>query len=163
MPEHHLKLKNDHLDGDEEEERLDNSRLHSENPGLSQHTIMNLRHESYKSNHSQREEMKDDASDIVNLYRKKQIKPAMMPAVFHIITKIDLLAQEGLEDQIDRARALSSEGVIDRYFFVSAKGRDSDENGVKEMLEAINDRRLDMMREEQEEKDSMRAVSQKSK
>lgn len=165
MPENRLKLQNDHLDIDEED-HLANSQiehLHSENPGLSQHTIMNLRHESYKSNHSHREDIKDDASDIVNLYRKKQIKPAMMPAVFHIVTKKDLLAQEGLEDQMDRARALATEGVIDRYFFVSAKERDAEESGVKEMLEAINDRRLDMMREEQEERDSMRAVSQKSK
>jgi len=79
----------------------------------------------------------------------------MMPAVFHIITKKDLLSPEGLEDQIDRARILSNDGIIDNYFFISNKDF-TQESGIKEILESVNDRRLDLMREEQEALDSIR-------
>ncbi|CAI2374284.1 unnamed protein product [Moneuplotes crassus] len=148
------------LDIDDRSEDPDNSfnNDHSEvNHGMSQHTIVNLRQDTYKSRD---EENKQDADDIVNLYRNKKIKIAMFPAVFHIITKKDMLSDEGLEDQRDRAAALKAEGIIDEYFFISSK--DVDEvNGIFELLEGINDRRMEVMRQERDEKDSQ--ISSKGK
>jgi len=155
-------MNNDALNVDEEEHQY-NSNLDPNNSeanmAASQHTVMNLRNETYKSQNSPRPESnKDNASDLGNIYNKtskKNIKTAMMPAVFHIITKKDLLSPEGLEDQTDRARVLSNEGVIDRYFFISSKDF-TPESGIYEFLETLNDRRLDLLREEQEKKDSLR-------
>jgi len=130
--------------------------LIAHNNGMSQHTIVNLRQDTYKSNH----EDGKDGDDIGNLYQKKKIKPAKFPAVFHIITKKDLLSDEGYEDQIGRARALKAEGIIDEFFLISCKDF-TDENGIQDLLEGINDRRLEVMKQEQDERDLIN--SQKSK
>ena len=160
----------EHLNVDEEEDDnnsyLNPHSMHSEmREGLSQHTIMNLRQDTYKSIHSARNRTNDknrnDDVDIMNIYRKKQIKPAMFPAVFHIITKKDMLSDQGLEDQMNRARALKADGIIDQFFFVSPKDV-NEESGIPEFLEGINDRRLDLMRQQQEEKDSVRQMSHAS-
>lgn len=153
-----------HLGVDEEDEmyhsHLDPNNLHSEAQGLSQHTIMNLRNDTYKGSHSARDHPdKDNYSDIVNIYRKKKIKPAMFPAIFHLINKKDMLSEQGLEDQTNRAKTLRDDGIIDQFFFVSARETDR-ENGIMDFLEGINDRRLDLIRQEQEEQDSLRQNSE---
>lgn len=112
----------DRLDIDNKSEDPDNSYLgvnnmqSDVNQGVSQNTIVNLRHDTYKSNHE--EDGKENVDDIVNMYKKK-IKIAMFPAVFHLITKKDMLSDEGLEDQVGRAKALKAEGIIDEFFFIS--------------------------------------------
>ena len=112
----------DKLDIDNQSEDPDNSYLgvnnmqSNVNQGVSQNTIVNLRHDTYKSNHE--EDGKENVDDIVNMYKKK-IKIAMFPAVFHLITKKDMLSDEGLEDQVGRAKALKAEGIIDEFFFIS--------------------------------------------
>lgn len=113
----------DRLDIDNQSEDQDNSYLgvnnmqSDVNQGVSQNTIVNLRHDTYKSNHE--EDGKENVDDIVNMYKKKKIKIAMFPAVFHLITKKDMLSDEGLEDQVGRAKALKAEGIIDEFFFIS--------------------------------------------
>lgn len=155
----------DRLDVDEEEDMNDSHVGHNHlsggvSNGMSQHTIANLRLDTYKSNSAIGEE-KENADDIINIYKKKLIKPAMFPAIFHIITKKDMLSDEGLTDQTNRAKTLKSAGVIDQFFFISSKeGKDT--NGTQDFLEAINDRRLDLIRQEQEEKDSLLELSKAS-
>ena len=121
---------------------------------------MDLRQDTYKSRGE--DDDKENIDDIMNIYGKRTKKNvAMFPAIFHIITKKDMLSEEGLDDQMGRASALKADGIIDQYFFVSAKDR-TDENGIKEFLEGLNDRRLDLMKQEQEEMDMEREKSQRS-
>ena len=80
----------------------------------------------------------------------------MLPALFHIITKRDMLSDRGNEDQLNRAKALKDENIIDQFFFISSK----DQEGISEFLEGINERRLDILKEEQDEKDSIRIASE---
>ena len=137
----------------------------------SQHTIIvHNRHDTYKSDNNpsnedvkediEEEDHKDDLSGINNIYKKKKAtKIAMYPAIFHVITKKDMLSEAGLADQTSRAEALKGD-IIDEYFFISSK----DEEGIPELLQGIYDRRMDMLREEQGIRDYIRkSVSGNSK
>lgn len=132
-----------------------NSEVHEMN---SINTIMN-RNDTYKSNVTPRdgEDHKDNLDDIINIYRKKNNRIAMYPAIFHIITKKDMLSDAGLEDQTNRAESLKDD-LIDEFFFVSCK----DQDGIQDLLDTINTRRLEAEREEFEERESMRHMSKQS-
>ena len=147
---------------EEEESKMEGSYLHSDiNNANSQHVIThNNRHDTYKSMDTARDKLEDHKNEgltgVMNIYKKKKINVAMLPAVFHIITKKDMLSDQGFEDQLGRAKALKEENVIDQFFFISSK----DNEGIMQFLEAINDRRLDILRQDQDEKDSIRHASE---
>jgi hypothetical protein len=165
----------DHQPHDDEEEDEkhaeslhDNSHLeasHNMNSEVnnmnSQYTIMNHRNDTYKNitpRDNADEEPKDNLDQILNIYKKKsKTTVANFPAIFHIITKCDMLSEAGLEDQMNRAKVLEGD-LIDKFFFVSSR----DNSGVDDFLKGLNDRRIEQMVEDQEERDSMRHMSQPS-
>lgn len=143
---------------DEEESKVEGSYLHSDiNNANSQHIItQNMRHDTYKSLDTGRDRNEDRKHDnlesIMNIYKKKKISIAMLPAVFHVITKKDMLSEQGFEDQLSRAKSLKDQNIIDEFFFISSK----DQDGIMDFLEGINERRLDLLKQEQDVKDIIR-------
>ena len=115
-----------------------------------------MRHDTYKSLDTGRDRNEDRKHDnlesIINIYKKKKISIAMFPAVFHVITKKDLLSEQGFEDQLSRAKSLKDQNIIDEFFFISSK----DQDGIMDFLEGINERRLDLLKQEQDVKDIIR-------
>lgn len=68
-----------------------------------------------------------------------------------------MLSEAGLIDQTGRATALRG-NLIDQFYFISSKEND----GIDEFLQGINDRRLEQMKEDQEDEASIRHDSRQS-
>jgi hypothetical protein len=66
---------------------------------------------------------------------EKQSKPCeeRFPSIYHVISKRDLMTEEGYGDYLLQMEDFKAEGIIDQYFFISSQTA----MGIKELQDEI--------------------------
>ncbi len=101
------------------------------------------------------EEQQKAADDIdarlIKKREKKMTGEERWPAVYHIVTKRDLMTEEGYAEYLVRLEDLKKEGLLDKYFFVSSLTA----QGLKPLEEELFLRRNSFMEEHKKFKDPL--------